>query len=227
MTEWEIKDLRSYQQRPAIKLKKVIEACCDPTNNGGYKVNLDPTFFNENNPYWDKAYIALPMLGSLLNDESGALISDGSNPVLYSDYNFIGTSGSTTNTAINYYIRPNGEKWIVDDNSFVDMNDFNFSTVYSAEIDIQLFFKGNTTQDLYLSYLLKGKVGRYGSVNRPMYQSIIAQIVVYAEDSTSPIAYSNIYNFTNKLPNGNYSTLSNSLSENISNEAAKSSDHGK
>ena len=217
LTEWEMRDLRSYQQRPAIKLSKVIEACCDPINNGGYKVDLDPTFFNENNPYWDKAYIALPMFGSLLSDESGALMSDGSTSVLYGDYSFIGTSGSTTNAAIGYYIRPKGEKWIVDDYSFVDMNDFNFSTVYSADIDIQLFFKGNTTQDLYLSYLLNGKVGNIGYTNHPMYQSIIAQIAVYTEDSLFPIAYSNIYNFTNKLPNGKYSTLGNSNTANISN----------
>lgn len=66
-TEWEIRDLRSYMQRPAIKLQKIIETICRPENNGGYTVKLDNSFFNNNNPYWSKSYIALPLFNN--NDD--------------------------------------------------------------------------------------------------------------------------------------------------------------
>lgn len=61
----EMREFRSYLQRPVIRTMEVIKACCLPENNGGYQVNLDPDFFNPNNPYWFDAYSTLPMLSSL------------------------------------------------------------------------------------------------------------------------------------------------------------------
>lgn len=58
--EWQIRDLRSYKQRPALKLDKFISAICNPENNGGYDIELDSDFFNTNNPYFSKSYILLP-----------------------------------------------------------------------------------------------------------------------------------------------------------------------
>lgn len=60
----EMRDFRSYLQRPVIKVNKVIEACCNPDNNGGYTVDLDSTFFNDNNPYWNDTWMTLPLLKS-------------------------------------------------------------------------------------------------------------------------------------------------------------------
>lgn len=65
MTEWEMRDIRSYLQRPCLRMKKVIEACCNPDNNGGYEVELDTDFFNEDNPYWEKTWLSLPMIEDL------------------------------------------------------------------------------------------------------------------------------------------------------------------
>lgn len=62
-TEWQMRDLRSYKQRPAIKVSKLIETICREENSG-YKVNFDGSFFSKRNPYWDKSFIALPLLGS-------------------------------------------------------------------------------------------------------------------------------------------------------------------
>ena len=67
MTEWESRDLRSYLQRPCIKMSSIINACCNPDNNGGYTVDLDPDFFNDNNPYWSKTWLSLPMIQDLEN----------------------------------------------------------------------------------------------------------------------------------------------------------------
>ena len=65
ITEWEAKDLRSYLQRPVIRFRSVIEAICEEYNNGGWDVELDGTFFNEGNPYWEAAWMTLPILSSL------------------------------------------------------------------------------------------------------------------------------------------------------------------
>lgn len=62
-TEWQMRDLRSYKQRPAIKVSKLIETICREENSG-YKVNFDKSFFSEVNPYWNNSFMALPLLGS-------------------------------------------------------------------------------------------------------------------------------------------------------------------
>lgn len=69
MTEWEMRDLRSYLQRPVLKFKKVMEAICDPTQNGGYNVVLDTDFFNSGNTYYENAWITLPLLSDLNFEE--------------------------------------------------------------------------------------------------------------------------------------------------------------
>lgn len=62
MTEWETFDLRSYNQRPVVSMYRIIQACCQPENNGGYQVKLDDHFFDYNNPYYSQAWMTLPML---------------------------------------------------------------------------------------------------------------------------------------------------------------------
>jgi len=61
-TDLESRDLRSYLQRPVIRMKSIIDACCNPDNNGGYTVYKDPLFFNDNNPYYEKTWVTLPLL---------------------------------------------------------------------------------------------------------------------------------------------------------------------
>lgn len=63
MDEAEVRDMRSYLQRPALSVEALFRACANPANNGGYTVNLDPAFFSENNTLYFDAYITLPMLG--------------------------------------------------------------------------------------------------------------------------------------------------------------------
>lgn len=65
MTEWETRDLRSYLQRPCLSMKALIDACCQPDNNGGFQVKLDSHFFHYNNPYYTDAWVTLPLLKDL------------------------------------------------------------------------------------------------------------------------------------------------------------------
>lgn len=64
-TSLEMRDLRSYLQRPVIRCKALINAICNPANNGGYEVSLDPKFFTEENPYWERSWLTLPLLTGL------------------------------------------------------------------------------------------------------------------------------------------------------------------
>lgn len=98
MTEWDVHDLRSYLQRPCIKMSSIVNACCNPDNNGGYTVNLDPDFFNNDNPYWTKTWLSLPMVQNLeyANEEQildGATLLTGvtsgeTNGLMYQDLRF-------------------------------------------------------------------------------------------------------------------------------------------
>lgn len=68
--EWQMKDLRSYLQRPVIRFKEIIGACCNPKNNGGYKVELDEDFFNADNPYYENAWMTLPLLTEIETEDN-------------------------------------------------------------------------------------------------------------------------------------------------------------
>lgn len=75
----EAKDFRSYLQKPVIKVSEIINAICDPSNNGGWTVNLDASFFTPTNPYWADAWMTLPMLNDLNIDVSSTSGSDNFN----------------------------------------------------------------------------------------------------------------------------------------------------
>lgn len=62
LTEWEVGDLRSYMQRPALSVRALMYAISNPANNGGYEVELDDNFFHDYNALYKDAYITLPML---------------------------------------------------------------------------------------------------------------------------------------------------------------------
>lgn len=104
MTEWEIRDLRCYKQRPAIRIKDFVKAVCNPENNGGYEVELDGrNFFNDGNSYYENAWIALPLLNpdseewvetttelktDKTNDYEISIVSEDSSPtdIVFTDY---------------------------------------------------------------------------------------------------------------------------------------------
>lgn len=85
-TDIEMKDLRSYLQRPVISVQKLISAICQSYNNGGYSVELDNSFFTSSNPYWSKAWMTLPMLDTLTLN--------------ISEQHFSGTDSDTTSRTI-------------------------------------------------------------------------------------------------------------------------------
>ena len=102
-TEWETKDLRSYLQRPVIKMSKIIEAICQDYNNGGYEVELDPDFFNADNPYYADTWLTLPIINTLdvqIVEGDGSIIPQvGTNTIP-------GGGVPATNYVVNLAFRP-------------------------------------------------------------------------------------------------------------------------
>lgn len=64
-TEWEVRDFRAYLQRPAVSVKAIMEALTDARNTGDWTLALDGSFFTSGtNPWYDDAWMTLPMLAT-------------------------------------------------------------------------------------------------------------------------------------------------------------------
>lgn len=103
LDEWKTKDLRSYLQRPVIRVKEIIKACCDPQNNGGYEVELDNDFFNADNKYWNDAWMTLPLLTEMeeiASDNEVTFATDADGKVLVSGLSY----GDRFKATLNYYV---------------------------------------------------------------------------------------------------------------------------
>lgn len=61
LDEWAIRDLRSWCQRPVVRFSGIVEAIAKYAAQKGYSLDLDGTFFNYDNPYYEAAWITLPM----------------------------------------------------------------------------------------------------------------------------------------------------------------------
>lgn len=87
-TEWEVKDLRSYLQRPVLHMNAFMWAIKNPANNGGFEVEVDGDFITD----LRRLYKTLPMLPSLssIKEEEG-------------QYHF-DTLPRTVTSAVNTYI---------------------------------------------------------------------------------------------------------------------------
>lgn len=79
LDEWKTFDLRSYLQRPVIRWKTLFNSFCDKANNGGYTVDLDTEFFNTDNPYWEDAWLTLPLLNEVIEERGDVnnIVADG------------------------------------------------------------------------------------------------------------------------------------------------------
>ena len=92
--EWDTGDLRSYLQRPVVRMKSIIDAIADSSQNGGYAVELDTSFFKNANPHYRDAWLTLPRLDSIQMP-----ISSGSSSVLMPTGDSTYVTGSTTKSA--------------------------------------------------------------------------------------------------------------------------------
>lgn len=71
-TEWEIKDLRWYLQRPIISIKAIFDAACDKQNNGGWNVSIDSQL--QESVIYKNAWMTLPLIAAEDRDKADAIV---------------------------------------------------------------------------------------------------------------------------------------------------------
>lgn len=174
--ESEMREFRSYLQRPVFRVKEIIKACCDPENNGGYTVHLDPDFFNFENPYWEESWITLPMLTSF--DYVGSTESETATARLEPP-----VTGMTTTGTSGYW----------EDRRFV-ISDHESSRPMQLTVDFDL--------EAILSSIPGGTLypsaRQWSGAEKHYMSSILVQLVAY-DAFGKPVAGSDVYNLTSSF----------------------------
>lgn len=174
--ESEMREFRSYLQRPVLRVKEVINACCDPENNGGYTVNLDPDFFNYDNPYWEQAWITLPMLTSF--DYVGSTESATAEATLGAKQ-----TGTTVTGTSGYW----------EDRQFtISEHESTRPMQMTVEFDLEALVNGNPGQAVYPS------ARQWSGAEKHYMSSILVQLVAY-DAFGKPVAGSDVYNLTSSF----------------------------
>lgn len=162
--------MRSYKQRPVVKLSKIIDGIFD---NSGYQVIKDSPFFNQDNPYWSKTYIALPLFSSTDSSESDKVSDDTS---FSNTLNLTLSSPGETSG----YIIPNSTESIIVSGNNINIENTPDNSSINVTVDFSLFIKIPET--------VWPRVGM-GNDN------VLVQIRVF-DDSNNEIGSSPLYNFT-------------------------------
>lgn len=224
-TEWDIRDLRSYLQRPVLKFKKLFGAICDEYNNGGYKVNLDKSFFNNNNPYYNDAYVALPLLPNIeaveADNRSYTLYNNYFNLVSRKEYCCLGlweyplTPSSRYNSSLFYKLAFDGDdrlSAVKKTDYIIDMSQIPATSTFDVDIDFSLNFIATfldetaNNENLYTSEIrtrtdLKPDNYYYRTLIKFSY---VVQAVLYDIDNPDEEYYSQVLNFTTNLIDGKF-----------------------
>lgn len=188
--EWEMHDLRSYLQRPVVRVKNILQACFDPRNNKGegntgYTVDLDETFFNDKNPYWEDAWMALP----LLNTESESDVTTSSSETEFEDIAVGPTAGNSGVT----YLSISGDDLNTDSSYILDLEEYPFSY-----LNINAIFGLSTYVEGVTSPLLLDKVQQWNTFwwnwkERISGRAVMVQMLAYNADDNTLLAGSDIY----------------------------------
>ena len=129
LQEWQTRDLRCYNQRPCVSMRAIIDACCQPENNGGYQVKLDEHFFHTFNPYYFDSWVTMPMLKDLEGMGGGET------------YEITGATISTSTTqTYGSYMFP------------VNFNTQSLASINNVDMDITIMFEPETTTQVQYLY---------------------------------------------------------------------------
>ena len=173
MTEWEMRDLRSYLQRPVMSMKGFMQAIANPVNNGGYSVDLDNRFFNSNNPYYEKAWVTLPQLKK--------------------DETELGQSAKTE--VANNILTLSSEMGVSYDKKYYLQGLQPGATYQGLELSFQFSADVANMPDQIMTTAMDYNAGGLFAEDAGYYSSIFVQLVGEDENG-NPIAGSPIYNFT-------------------------------
>ena len=179
LTEWETRDLRCHLQRPALRVKHLLNSVCVPENNGGYRVELDNHFFNSDNPYYEDTFITL----NLIKDINGE-----------------GEENVTTITGATL-----GEEDFRNDTYDIETDvDFSEFTNLNMEIEVNMTPRDTVTGSSYYMSTWKDITPDFTLLSRfirdyEYYSAVILQLVAYDEKGKE-VAQSAAYILTSQVP---------------------------
>ena len=188
-TEWETRDLRSYYQRPAIKVSKLIESICREENSG-YNVTYDETFFNDHNPYWSKTFVALPLLTSnenITDEDIGELTNISQFNT--ESYQFAQITPSTSRNGALGRIIADIPNTTVDENGVITVTDWNESTRLNLSVSYRMWCHLNSlprqnpgSDEMFFS------IGRIGGSGFFMYRQVYSNYLAIIDVETGQAA---------------------------------------
>lgn len=85
-TEWEVRNIRPYLQRPVVSIKAIINAIIIEAREKGYNIDLDSQFFVSTNRYYNRAWITLPMIAKEYRNSPDVISSILSSSLTPCDY---------------------------------------------------------------------------------------------------------------------------------------------
>ena len=86
LTEWEMKNIRPYLQRPIVKLSAIMDAIVYDAKNKGYELRLDSIFFHPGNSFYYNAWITLPLIATKSRNSSDVMTDILSSSLTPCDY---------------------------------------------------------------------------------------------------------------------------------------------
>ena len=111
-TTWLRQNFQTDMMPLGLRYSEIIKACTRPENNGGYTVNLDPSFFNDKNPYWKDLFVLFEQPAQ----DYGNVTEDYDNFNLGSQ---VESGPSSFSKTVQVTPTANSEVWSVDGNSLV------------------------------------------------------------------------------------------------------------
>lgn len=203
-TEWEIKDLRSYLQKPSLSIKKFFETISNPVNNGGYRVVLDEEFFSDDRAEYSKSYIALPLLSNKQKEDSGNVSTNANlaDSVMVGGTDKILADASDIIPVNNFVVN----------NGIIDYTNVKGGTLTNVDLSFGVDFLSDErllSNELYLSTDLKHAV--FDRNNKLYYEyiphksAVNIQIVATDAETDKVVGYSNVISLSNVTDNNNFS----------------------
>lgn len=176
VTEHEVRDYRSYLQRPAIRVKEIIAAIKRFAEAAGWSLELDPDFFQYENSYYEDAWMTLPMIQDISKDVQEEVLTG---QTLYIDT--LEGSPREGTTALRFM--------------YGDFGDGAINTIkVKAKINLGV---AAGASELYTSYVHFSSAGR--RVKDERYSSLMCQLVAYNGDTL--VGYSEVKNLTTRVHN--------------------------
>ena len=133
-TTWLKQNFQTDIMPLGLRYSEIIKACTRPENNGGYTVNLDPSFFNNKNPYWKDLFVLFEQPAQ----DYGNVTEDYGNLSLDNQTEY-SSSGDFTNQVIP---TANSEVWNINGNSLVTTK-----TIITNKLEVSFTPKFKPTQE--------------------------------------------------------------------------------